>query len=94
MQRGMVISMLDHDFQDGKCAMCGLVRSESGPVYYPDVTPELSPEATAKPIVERDNPQTGDHTHLMAWIIVMLASAVGMAFLAALAYGMKRKQNK
>ncbi len=94
VQRGMVISMLDHDFQDGKCAMCGLVRSESGPVYYPDVTPGPSPEATAKPIVERDNPQTGDHTHLMAWIIVMLASAVGMAFLAALAYGMKRKQNK
>lgn len=53
-------------------------------------TPSATPEAT--PSDQNDNPKTGDQSNLMLWMILLVASGIGVV--AAAVYGRKKLYNK
>ncbi len=70
VEKGTVIKKLAHDFQDGKCTVCGAAD------------PNFAPTEPNDPNKEDTNiPQTGDTGNLGLWFVLMAVSAVGLGLL-------------
>lgn len=95
LERGKVIAKLMHQFEEGKCILCGAAdpnvkpdESTPAPTLTPEPTPEITP-TTDKP--EAESPKTGDGSSVMLWGMAFLASGLGIVILCAFS---KRKAAK
>lgn len=64
IEKGHVISKLGHNFKNGKCTVCGA----ADPNF----------KLTKSDASSSNSPKTGDTTNMAGWIILLVASGVGL----------------
>ena len=82
-----VIPALDHDFKDGKCALCGAPDPDYDPGY--DADPAITGDDDSK---NGNGSKTGDDSHLVLWLAVLLIAGGGSAG-ALIVRRIRRKQS-
>ena len=102
LEKGEVIPMLAHSFEDGKCTVCGAPDPDydpanpTGPTNPTDPTNPTGPADTAGSAGQSgsaakagNTPRTGDADSLTLWLLILAAS--GCVLAGALAYNRRRK---
>lgn len=79
IEEGTVIAKTAHDFQDGKCTVCGM----ADPDYIPAKPGDSDKEDT-------NTPQTGDNNSTMLWLALLLVS--GACVFGATVYSRKNSK--
>ena len=76
-----------HNFQEGKCTVCGTAdpnytpEVEPAPEPIPDSEPTLDPESKPEDKPTADVPKTGDNSNLLLWFALTGMGATGLAVL-------------
>lgn len=73
VEKGQIIEKKAHDYQEGKCTVCGAIDPNYVPVDPTDPTDPTNPDNG-----DTDSPQTGDSSNMAAWIALLFASGVGV----------------
>ena len=94
-----VIPALEHDFKDGKCALCGAPDPDYDPAAGEGDDPGKDPGDDADPAITGDDgskngndSKTGDNSHLVLWLAVLLIAGGGSAG-ALIVRRIRRKQS-
>ena len=94
-----VIPALEHDFKDGKCALCGAPDPDYDPAAGEGDDPGKDPGDDADPAITGDDgskngndSKTGDDSHLVLWLAVLLIAGGGSAG-ALIVRRIRRKQS-
>ena len=105
VEQGKVIEKLAHNYEDGKCTVCGATDPDYEPSEPEDKPTDSDDGKTDTPTGgnqtgnkdnpdtgKTDSPKTGDNRNILPWIAVLLVSGAtltGTAF-----YSRKRKYNR
>lgn len=95
VKKGDMIKKLAHNFKDGKCTMCGALD----PDFVPEdqKNPGDKTDSTDSSNLDKADkgktavPKTGDNSNMAMWIVLMLVSGMGMAFVLLRS---RKKQSK
>ena len=92
LEKGEVIPKLAHQYQDGKCSVCGETQASDAP----EDSGQSGQDGETIPDTDNSDkdgnvPQTGDKSNVALWIFFMLAAGIALGSMAV--YGKKKYNN-